>query len=273
MRIFSLLFIFALLASCKAPLPVYFDKPVGIQKDSFPEFIQGNYYPMEEVVSKGLENFESKFYIKNGKIELRDTSKIEVKEEITEIIKVDSTSANSGKDTLTPVEENNFYKIAQLNSLTVAHLDTEADSIDKSKKIAFAFIKISRNAISLVIRDSSADNHEVNLVKLGENIKLSYYSEDYYLNFKTLYGWEYLKIESWNKGEFLNIIPFYFTNYNDKTGDVKVFLKSTAEIYPDLKPVYNDSHIIIGVKAVSNPKVVKEKFKNSEDNIELIKVR
>jgi len=147
-------------------------------------------------------------------------------------------------------EENNFYKIAKLNPLSIAMVDSAADVIDKTYKIAFAFIKISKNKISIIIRDSLTNNHDVLLVQLNEKTKLTTYSDDYYLNFKTPFGWEYLKIESWNKGDFLNMVPFYFTNYNDKTGDVSVFLKSTSDIYPDLKAVYNDEKIISIIRRI-----------------------
>lgn len=274
MRMFFLFLIVASsLVSCKAPLPVYFDKPIGVACDSFPEQMYGNYYIMDEIISKGQESFQGNFRIVGGEIILMDTSKVELKDEKTSVAKEDTLSQKQTNEIDTPVEENNFYKIAKLNSLSIAMVDSAADMIDKTYKIAFAFIKISKNKISIIIRDSLTNNHDVLLIQLNEKTKLTTYSDDYYLNFKTPFGWEYLKIESWNKGDFLNMVPFYFTNYNDKTGDVKVFLKSTSDIYPDLKPVYNDEKIIIGVKGLSNPKVVKEKFKNSSNYMMLMKVK
>jgi hypothetical protein len=270
MRSFFLLAIIIILASCKAPLPVYFDKPVGIVKDTFPEMIQGNYYPMDDIISKGLMAYEGKYAIKNGKIVLRDTSKTEIKS--SSDLQKDSATVNK-KTKEIAAEENNFNKIASLNSLTLTHIDSAVDVIDKEKKIAFAFIKISKNKISVVIKDSLENDQEALLIQLNEKIKLTVFSDDYYLNIQTPYGWEFLKIEAWNNGEFLNMIPFYFTNYNDKTGDVNVFLKSTAAIYPGLKPIYNPEHFIIGLKGITNPQTVKEKFKGAENNLELIKVK
>ncbi|HLC82544.1 MAG TPA: hypothetical protein VJI69_01860 [Bacteroidia bacterium] len=228
---------------------------------------------MDEIISKGQERFEGNFRIVAGKIVLLDTSKVELKDEKNSVAKEDTLSQKQTKEVDTPAEENNFYKIAKLNPLSIVMVDSAADVVDKTYKIAFAFIKISKNKISIIIRDSLTNNHDVLLVQLNEKIKLTTYSEDYFLNFKTPFGWEYLKIESWNKGDFLNMVPFYFTNYNDKTGDVNVFLKSTSDIYQDLKPVYNNDKIILGVKGVSNPKVVIEKFKNSSNYMMLMKVK
>ena len=113
----------------------------------------------------------------------------------------------------------------------------------------------------MVVRDSSNGDHDVTLIQLGPKIRLTSYSGEYYLNLQTPFGWEFLKIEERNRAEYLNIIPFYFTSYNDQTGDVNVFLKSTATIYPNLKPVYNSEHLIVGVKGTTDPKAVKEAFK------------
>lgn len=270
---FLFLIVACSLISCKAPLPVYFDKPIGVVCDSFPEHIQGNFYIMDEIISKGQEKFEGNFRIVGGKIVLMDTSKVELNDEKTSVSKEDTVSQKQINEVESPAEENNFYKIAKLNSLSIMQVDSSANEINKTYKIAFAFFKISKSKISIIIRDSLTNNHDVVLVQLNDKVKLTTYSEDFYLNFKTPFGWEYLKIESWNKGDYLNMVPFYFTNYNDKTGDVNVFLKSTSEIYPNLKPVYNNNKIIVGVKGVSNPKLVKEKFKNSDNYMMMMKVK
>ncbi len=274
MRIFFLFLIVASsLVSCKAPLPVYFDKPMGTACDSFPEHLQGNFYIMDEIITKGQEALEGNFRIVNGKIVLMDTSKVVLKDEKNSFAKEDTIPQKQINEIDTPVEENNFYKIAKLNSLSIMHVDSSADVIDKTYKIAFAFLKISKNKISIIIRDSLTNNHDVLLIQLNGKTKLTTFSDDYYINFKTPFGWEYLKIQCWNKGDFLNMVPFYFTNYNDKTGDVNVFLKSTNDIYPDLKPVYNNDKIIVGVKALSKPELVKEKFKNSDNYMMMMKVK
>lgn len=274
MRIFFLFLIVASsLVSCKAPLPVYFDKPMGTACDTFPEQLQGNFYIMDEIINKGQQSVEENYRIVGGKIVLMDTSKVVLKDEKSSDTIEDTIPQKQINEIDTPVEENNFYKIAKLNSLSIMHIDSSADVIDKTYKIAFAFLKISKNKISIIIRDSSANNHDVLLIQLNEKTKLTTYSDDYYLNFKTPYGWEYLKIQCWNKGDFLNMVPFYFTNYNDKTGDVNVFLKSTNDIYPDLKPAYNNEKIIVGVKGLSKPVIVKEKFKNSSNYMMLMKVK
>ncbi|MCX6296385.1 MAG: hypothetical protein NTX97_10015 [Bacteroidetes bacterium] len=274
MRFILIFIIVGILASCKSPLPVYFDKPIGIQQDSFSKSIQGNFYPLEDILNKGLVSFEEKYYIKNGKLViknsktvLQDTTSSAITENET-VLYNDTTLKTSRVE-----EENNFYKIAALNSIALINIDSSIECITKKNKIVFGFLKISKNKILLNLIDSLANNYEVDLFQLNEKLKLTSYKDDYYLNVLTPFGWEYLKIEVWNNGEFLNLLPFYFTTYNDKTDNVKEFLTSTEGIYPNLKPIYNKAHLIIGLKAKSNPKLVKEKFKKSETNIEFIKVK
>lgn len=258
----------AALTSCKAPLPVYFDKPIGTVVDSFPKEMQGNFYPIDNIIRKGVEDLEKTYYLKEGQIVVRDTTKASVPEQAaTE--KVEKLATPETTPTIT--EENNFYKIANLNSLSVAHLDAGVDSIDRNFKIVFGYVKVNSDKVMLIIRDSLSKMHESVLFQLSKNVQLTKYMEEYYLNLKTKDGWELLKFEAWNKGEFLNIVPFYFTSYNDKTGDVMVFLNSTREIYPNLKPIYNSDHLITGLKAITDPKMIKEKFRNSENNFELLR--
>ncbi len=274
MRFIFLFFVVAFLASCKSPLPVYFDNSFGIQQDSFPKSMQGDFYPLDEIIKKGIVSFEEKYYIKNGKLAIKDlqlsgsdTTKIGKTDEEVRLEK--DTNLNSS----IVEEENNFYKIASLNSIALINLNASIDSVTKKIDIVFGFLKIAKNKISLIFIDSLTNNYEVDIFQLSEKLKLTKYQDDYYLDLLTPFGWEYLKIEEWNKGEFLNLVPFYFTTYNDKTGDVNEFLRSTAQIYPNLKPIYNEAHLIVGLKAKSNAKIVKEKFKKSETNIELIKVK
>jgi hypothetical protein len=39
-----------------------------------------------------------------------------------------------------------------------------------------------------------------------------------------------------------------------------------------MQPIYNKDHLIIGLKAKTDPKKVKEKFKRSENHMVLIRV-
>ena len=259
MRNFFLLLVVLFVASCKAPLPVYFDKPIGTAVDSFPKSMQGNFYFAEEIIDKGLRDYQKVYEVKNGKIVL-------VKDSVQEILPKENVDVREPS-------ENEFYKIAKLNQLALAHVDSAADVIEKEKGMVFAFVKISKDKISVMIRDSAGADHDVALIRLGADRKLTLSQEEYYLNIKTPYGWEFIKMEEWNKGEFLNVVPFYFTSYNDKSGNINVFLKSAEHIYPGLKPVYNEEKLIIGLKGLSDPKLVRAAFKNSENNFELIRVR
>jgi hypothetical protein len=256
-----LLFPISLFASCKNPLPVYFDKPIGVQLDTFPRSMQGNYYPADDVMRKGMKEVEKYYTIRNGKIVPNDST-----------LKPDEQIAPAPVDDKTVVpEENNFYKIAHLNDFSYSHIDSSVDAIEKEKKIAFAFIQVSDKDIAMIIRDSSGGDHRVPLFILGAKVQLRKSDDEYYLNLPTPYGWEYLKLKAWENDGLLSVIQFWFTSYNDKTGDEKIFLKSTAHIYPNMKPIYDQNHLIIGLKAKMIPEQVRKSFERSESDFLLIR--
>lgn len=278
MRTVFLLIIIASLASCKEPLPVYFDKPMGEKETVFPENMRGYYYSLEDIVHEGKEKVFENYILKEGKIVINDTGS--VKNEIPSIdgdadtIKKE-TDYSSSRDTsisIAPKETNEFYKIAHLNKLSWNYVDTIINEIDKKTKIAFGYLKITENEISLLCIDSMGVNYESTLLKLGEQIQLTSYLSTYYLNLKTPFGWEIIQINDWDKGTYLDFTQFYFTDYDDQTGDLKSFLSSTQNIYPKLKPIYNSEKLIIGLKGKIKPDLLVEKFKKSEFSLVLLKM-
>lgn len=262
-NLFFTLFVL-IFASCKSPLPIYFDKSIGDNLTEFPKSMQGYYYGLDDLVNEGKQKYSVNYRLNNGIISIYDSTQ--------KVQEVEPEESVNVADTVKPLpveEPNEFYKIADLNSIGLKFID---DTLGKGKKIEYGYIKISKNLISFTYLDSLHENHEAALLKLNENLKLTSYSGDYYLNLKTSFGWELIQIVSWNDKAYLNFTEFYFTNYDDKTGDEKVFLKSTENIYPNLKPIYNAEHKIIGLKAKTNPEKIERAFKNSEFTLGLVKV-
>src|SRR4030067_998548 len=59
--------------SCKPPLPVYFDTPIGTKVQGFDTSIAGNYIPLDDVIDKGTKEFSEKYDVKYDKILPKDT--------------------------------------------------------------------------------------------------------------------------------------------------------------------------------------------------------
>lgn len=281
MRIFFLfLIVGSSLGSCKAPIPVYFDKPSGERVDTFPSEMQGNYYLADDIFKRGIASIEEKYIIKNGKVVLKEKDSMQqvidsvlrydAKNDTIKTVDTIDTIANS-----TEVKEETladpFTKYTKLNAVQIIDVFGPIDSITKNQKIVFGFVKIDTKSIYLVMSDSLGNNYETELYHLNEKIQLSYYSDDYYLNLKTPFGWETMQIKVWEKGQQLAFIPFLSSSYNENAPDAKTFIKSTGSVYPKLKPIYDEEHMIVGMKAKMNPKIVKEIFKEKDSMFELLK--
>ncbi|MFL5765872.1 MAG: hypothetical protein ACJ77K_18145 [Bacteroidia bacterium] len=281
--LFSVILILVLFASCKAPLPIYFDRPVGTLLDSFPQALQGNYYIMDQVVSPGLDLLQKTYTIRNGRIDSadafvppvpKDTSHTAVPEEV----KVDNAVNDSGGDLSEIANLNSLssgeylLKLIFMSDLSYSEKANHPNEREKSL-VQFSFIKATASKVTIVAIDTLQKLYEEELFCLSDDIKLSVYAGDYYVNIRTPNGWEYLRIELWSHGRYLNVSSFYFTSYNDRTNKADVFLKSTAQIYPKMKLIYNEEKKITGLKAKSNPAAVKAAFSNSEGNFELIRAR
>lgn len=279
MRTLFLLILTASIASCKDPLPVYFDKPIGEKLAVFPEDMQGYYYSLDDIINEEKKKAIGNYFLKDGKIAIRDTlskeNANEPNKDISDSTKRETGSSSVSQDSalsIAPKKTNDFYKIAHLNKLSFNYVDTIINNIDKKEKIVFGFFKIAADKISLLYIDSLGHNNESTLLKLDEQLQLTRYLGTNYLNFKTPFGWEIVQIDAWDKGTYLNFVQFYFTDYDDQTGDVKCFLSSTQNIYPKLKPIYNSEKLIIGMKGNTKPNLLIEKFKKSEFSLVLLKV-
>ena len=279
MRYFLFFLSLSILAtSCKPPLPVYFDKPIGIQVQSFDTLIAGNYIPLDDVIDKGTKEFSEKYKIKYDKIlsVKADTAfSIDVNgkemnyEEVKDILGV---KKDSGKIELKAQNcDSIFHSLCSFNELISAKLTSDIDKKNPSKPVA-GIIKISYDRVFFISVDSLGNNMRDTLLTLSSKITLTKYSGKYFLNFKTPYGWEIMQLDIW-ENKFLSVRPFYFTGYDDCAQNISQLTASTKSIYPNLSPIQNSEKKVIGFKAMLNPRMLLDKFKNSEELILLLKTK
>ena len=110
------------------------------------------------------------------------------------------------------------------------------------------------------------------LLALNSKIILTKYSGKYFINFKTEYGWEIMQMDVW-ENKFLSARPFYFTSYDECAKNISALTASTKNIYPNLSPILNSDKKVIGFKGVLNPKLLMEKFKNTQEVVLLMKIK
>lgn len=268
MRYFLFLISIAFFVSCKSPVPVYFDNPIGIKMQGFDTVLAGNYLPLDDILDKSTRDFSDKYTLKYDKIVLKDTStSLAVNgkdinyEEIKDII-------GKGKDSLKIHQETKCdSSIDKFNNLAIAAMEGNKEN---SKDVA-VIIKIMYDKIISISVDSTGTNHYDTLVRLDSKTILTKYSGKYFINIKTLYGWEILQMEMW-EGKFLSTRAFYFTDYDGCAQTAEALTASTKNIYPDLKPIMHDKKVI-GFKAIMNPKFVLEAFKKVEEPLLLMKMK
>jgi hypothetical protein len=276
MKIF---FIFSFLSSfffsCKPPLPVYFDKPIGTKVQGFDTLIAGNYIPLDDVIEKGTKEFSDKYVVKYDKIISKDTNfSVETNgKEINydELKNIIGTKKDSNK---IEINEKNcdsiFNSFCSFNKLISTQLGASLDKKGSNPKAGM--IKISFDRIFFISVDSAGKNSRDTLVSLGQKIILTKYSSNYFLNFKTPFGWEILQMDIWEE-KFLSCRPFYFTNYDDCAKNISELIASTRNIYPDLLPIRNPERKVIGFTAKLNSKLLIDKFSQSQEVVLLLKIQ
>lgn len=254
--------------ACKPPVPVYFDKPIGIKIQGFDTALSGNYFPLDDMLEKSAREFSDKYIIKYDRIFLKDSLASYYKngyeinyEEVKSLIGNAKDSSISNKETTCD------SSIIDFNKLTI----DKADQSKESSHDVAGIIKIMYDKAIAISIDSSGKNHYDTLVALGNNTILTKYSGKYFLNFKTPYGWEILQMETWERN-FLSVRPFYFTNYDACAQTVAALTSSTKNIYPDLSPILLHKKVI-GFQAAMNPKYLLESFKKSESPMLMMRVK
>ncbi|MEK6616671.1 MAG: hypothetical protein AABZ32_11290 [Bacteroidota bacterium] len=278
MRYFLFFIFFSLLAvACKPPLPVYFDTPLGTKVQGFDTTIAGNYILLDDVIDKGTKEFSDKYKVKYDKILLRDTGfSLEVNNgkdvNYNDVKNILDVKNDSGKMELSPKNcDSIFHSFCFFNELISSKLGTDIDRKAPSKLMA-GMVKITYDKIFFIAVDSLGNNSRDTLLSLSPSVLLTKYSGNYFLNFKTEYGWEIMQMNIW-ENKFLSARPFYFTGYNDCAQNVSELTSSTKNIYPNLKPILNKEKKVIGYKAVLNSKLLLDKFKKSEEGMLLLKIK
>ena len=261
----ALLFLFA---SCKSPVPVYFDNPIGTKMQGFDTVLAGNYLPLDDILDKSTREFSDKYILKYDKIVLKDTNtSFEASGKDINYDEIKNLIGNGKDSTRTRQEIKCDSSIVRFNELAVINMGENEES---SKDVA-GIIKIMYDKVISISIDSAGTNHYDTLVRLDSKTILTKYSGNYFLNIKTSYGWEILQMEMW-EGKFLSARPFYFTDYDGCAQTVAALTASTKNIYPDLKPIVLDKKVI-GFRAIMNPKFVLEAFKKVEEPMLLLKMK
>lgn len=269
---------FALFAtSCKPPLPVYFDKPIGAKVQGFDTAMSGDYIPLKDFLDKAEKDFSDTYIVKYDKIVLNDKNisinangKYINSEDVKKIVGIKEDSLRI-KPELIKSCDSIFKTLCKFNELSAAKLASGVDKYDSQKPVA-GIIKFTYDRIFSISIDSAGKNYTDTLLSLNSSVLLTSYSEKYFLNFKTEYGWEIMQLDIW-ENKFLSARPFYFTSYDDCSSNVAELTASTKNIYPNLKPVLNEKKKIIGFKAVLDAKIILEKFKRSEESVLLLKIK
>jgi hypothetical protein len=266
-----------LLSSCKPPLPVYFDMPIGTKMQGFDTIIAGNYLLLDDLINKGTKEFSEKYIVRYDKIipRVSDTSfSFEMNSkgiDYGDIKNLLGIKDDSEKKNLNDKEcDSIFYSLCSFNDLVSAKLCSDIDKNRPTKPVA-GMLKITYDRIFFIAVDSLGNNIRDTLLSINSSVLLTKYAEKYFLNFKTEHGWEILQLEIWEH-KFLSIRPFYFTSYNKCAKNVLELTASTENIYPGLKPILNKEKKIIGFKASINPKLVVAQFKKSEEVMLLMKL-
>ncbi|MBI3500708.1 MAG: hypothetical protein HY063_02850 [Bacteroidetes bacterium] len=250
--------------SCKPPVPVYFDKPIGIKIQGFDTTLAGNYFPLDDILDKSIHEFSEKYEIRYDKIIFKNKNSIKPNEKE---INYDEIKELIGKDSSKEKKEIKCdSSLAKFNKLAVDKMESEKSAHDVA-----GIIKIMYDKAIAISVDSAGVNHYDTLAKLDMNTVLTKYSGKYFLNFKTPFGWEILQMETWEE-KFLSVRPFYFTSYDNCAQTVAALTASTKNIYPGLNPVVLDKKVI-GFRASMNPKLILEAFKKSESPMLLMRVK
>ena len=274
-KIILAFFICAVFVSCKPPLPIYFDLPIGTKVQGFDTTIAGNYIPLDDVIERGTKEFSEKYDVGYDKIVLKGFSvEVNGKELNYEDLKTLAglASKDSTKKEFSDAEcDSLFDLICDFNSLASAKLGSRIDKMGPSNARA-AMVKISYDRIFFITVDSAGNNSRDTLLSLDQKIILTKYSGKYFLNFKNDYGWEIMQLDVW-ENKFLSVRPFYFASYNGCSKSISELTASTKNIYPDLKPILNKEKKVVGYKAILAPKLLLEKFKKSEESVMLMKVK
>jgi hypothetical protein len=260
------LFLTCLIFSCKNPVTIVFDKPIGEIKSGFGKEIQGNYFLMDELVKSELKRINDDFIISGDKIYLEGDTGYKPAPDLNDKVNI----GDSPVDT-TALQDNgiaSFKTLAFYN--TIMFIDSSP--VLKNFKEKLTIFRVNAKDIEFIAVDSSGNNVRMTIFSLSDKVILSCYKGKYFLNFKTDLGYEVAMIDLWNE-DYLGIKPLYYTGYDEYTQDGKKLMKDLNSWYPGLKPVYADAKKIIAVKGKMKPDKVMMLFDKSETHYDLYRVK
>ena len=265
-----------LLYSCQDPMPVYFDKPVGAFCDSFPAFMRGNYFLVDNdaILRSALDN--GKFEVINDTIFFSEKLKRK-NDSIYRIKRVkDSIENLNVKDTASK----NYNFLSDTTSMSPKDLDMkmnqlaferrENDSDLFRRKTIFSYFQFTGNAWLIHSIDSSGMNYVDTFLRLGKNVKLGVYKEKYFLNFKTPDGYELIVFEQCRE-KLLCMQPIYLLKYPGNGKDEKEMLEFLGHYYPDPKAVHNKEGIFAGIRVKTDPKKILKLLRSIDTELFLVK--
>jgi hypothetical protein len=261
--------------SCKAPIPFYFDKPIGTPCDSFPGHMQGDFFAADnEKVKKALthsDQYEIRgdgIYRKEDEWKMLDSLMQLMPDSMRTAFQKLQDTVQKTIDRIQDSLPDFSQKIKKENTLLKFDKLYKGFDLDferpEDNKLVFAFFRFTATAIDMMGIDSLGKQVKRNIFTLGPDLKLTEYKGLYFLNFRTADGWELMMFESWRK-KFLCVVPLYITSYPDgEEPTERSFMESAKTIYPGLKPIYGPDKKIRGVKAKMKPDKIPGLFSQSE---------
>jgi hypothetical protein len=270
--------LFSFFASCKAPIPFYFDKPIGTACDSFPETMRGNFFAVDNSEAKKMITHSDEYVIQEDRIMRRSDEKRTIDSLMKLLPDTMRDAFRKMQDTLAKTikkletKPSGMKKESELLDLDQLYKGVDLD-FDKAenKKLVFAFFRFTGTTVDLIGIDSAGMQFKRNIFTLSADLRLTKYKDKYFLNFKSSDGWEVMMFESWRK-KFLCVVPLYITAYDDEKGSTAdKFMTSVKALYPGSKPLYTKEGKVRGVKAKMNPDRVIKLLERSEQELLFLK--
>lgn len=269
------LILFFFLTSCKPPVPVYFDRPVGVRVQGFDSTLTGNYIPLEDVLEKGQREFSERYVVRYDRIYKRGSEPAPANANIPYQEMKNMAGEITIKDTChPPYPQVNcdclLETFVRFNELAPAEVSKKIERAGQPKPAA-AMVQIVYDRVFIITIDSAGQTRKDTLLTLGPDLWLTRFAGKHFLNFRTPEGWEIVQLEVW-EGNFLSIRPFYFTSYNECSRNPAELTASMKDIYPNMKP-WSQNGKIVGYKATMNPQALIQKFKSSESSIQMLRLK
>jgi hypothetical protein len=267
-KILYLLIIILGVASCKTPVPIYFNQPIGKSVNGFDSTMIGNFVHEDYF---GIDKEVKKMFVING-LEIS----FKTPENKQPLAELENEEMDEGTDMIDKEEKNNEFSKENSEENQLLDLNTAYPNIklnEQDSLIIFSYYNISPKKITSIGIDSSGKNYANVILEFNESVILTKYLDKYYINLKSAFGWEIMQVEKWHDN-YLSFNMFHPTNYNDSCKTEKEFLSSIKNLYPNLKVIKNKENKIVGVKAKTKPEKILKLFQMQDETLkyELFKI-